>query len=276
MRSNIRITVVKLGCIASTALIESLLDERASRNDIVVRSFSSGTKMDAQSAKDLVEIAISVKSDLFLVVSPNATLEEPRSLVKNLSKKAPTTVISDAPAKRVLEDFEKSSIGYIIVEADSLIGVRKEFLDPIEMALFNSDVIRVLSATGAFRALYEEIDRLIESTKNNDKYIPKSIINKELAVNRGNFSNPYARAKAMASFEMARLAGELSAEGAYKVKERKRYLNIVASAHELMHAAALLADQAREMEKFSDRVSRHIHMYDGSVRIKKGLFDAIQ
>ena len=276
MRLSVRVTIVKLGCIASTALIESLLDERASREDIVVRSFSSGSKMDAQSAKDLVDIAVSVKSDLFLVVSPNVALEVPRSLAKRLSKKAPTTVISDAPAKRALEEFEKSSIGYIVVEADSLIGVRKEFLDPVEMALFNSDVIRVLSGTGAFRALYEEIDRLIESMKNNVKYIPKLIIDKEVAANRGQFSNPYAKAKAIASFEMARLVGELSAEGAYKVKERKRYLSIVASAHELMRAAALLADQAREMEKSSDKVSRYIHTSDGSVKIKKGLFDAIQ
>jgi len=273
---SVRVTVVKLGCISSTALIESLLDERASREDIVVRSFSSGTKMDAQSANNLVNLAKGVKSDLFLVVSPNAALKEPRSLAKRLSKKAPTTVISDAPAKRALEEFEKSSIGYVVVEADSLIGVRKEFLDPVEMALFNSDVIRVLSVTGAFRALHEEIDRLIESIKNNGKYIPKLTINKEVAVNRGQFSNPYAKAKAMASFEMARLAGELSAEGAYKVKERKRYLSIVASAHELMRAAALLADQAREMEKSSDKVSRHVHASDGSVKIKKGLFDAIQ
>jgi methylenetetrahydromethanopterin dehydrogenase len=271
-----RVTIVKLGCIASTALIESLLDERASREDIVVKSFSSGTKMDAQSAKDLADIATSIRSDLYLVVSPNASLNEPKSLIKRLSKKAPTIVISDNPAKRATEQFEKNSIGYIIIEADSLIGVRKEFLDPVEMAVFNSDVIKVLSITGAFRALYEEIDRLIESAKKKTSYIPKLIVNKEVAVDRGQFSNPYARAKAMASFEMARLVGELSAEGSYKVKERKRYLTIVASAHELMRVAALLADQAREIEKSSDKVARRVHMSDGNIRTKKGLFDALQ
>jgi len=108
LRLSVRVTIVKLGCIASTALIESLLDERASREDIVVRSFSSGSKMDAQSAKDLVDIAVSVKSDLFLVVSPNVALEVPRSLAKRLSKKAPTTVISDAPAKRALEESRRA------------------------------------------------------------------------------------------------------------------------------------------------------------------------
>lgn len=272
----VRVTVVKLGCIASTALLESLLDERASREDIVVRSFSSGTKMDAQSAREVEAIAASVKSDIFLVVSPNASLEEPKLLAENLAKKAPTVIVSDAPARKAVQDFEKSHVGYIIIEADSLIGVRKEFLDPIEMALFNSDVIRVLAVTGAFRVLHEEIDKVIESVKRRKTRLPKLIVNKDVAIKRGEFSNPYAKAKAMASFEMARLAGQLSAEGAYKVKERERYLTIVASAHELMREAALLADQAREIEKIEDKVSRHVHLNDGTTKIKKRLFDNLR
>lgn len=272
----VRVTVVKLGCIASTALLESLLDERASREDIVVRSFSSGTKMDAQSAREVEAIAASVKSDIFLVVSPNASLEEPKLLAENLAKKAPTVIVSDAPARKAVQDFEKSHVGYIIIEADSLIGVRKEFLDPIEMALFNSDVIRVLAVTGAFRVLHEEIDKVIESVKRRKTRLPKLIVNKDVAIKRGEFSNPYAKAKAMASFEMARLAGQLSAEGAYKVKERERYLTIVASAHELMREAALLADQAREIEKTEDKVSRHVHLNDGTTKIKKRLFDNLR
>jgi methylenetetrahydromethanopterin dehydrogenase len=272
----VRVTVVKLGCIASTALLESLLDERASREDIVIRSFSSGTKMDTQSAREVEAIAASVKSDIFLVVSPNASLEEPKLLVKNLAKKAPTVIVSDAPARKAVQDFEKSHVGYIIIEADSLIGVRKEFLDPIEMALFNSDVIRVLAVTGAFRVLHEEIDKVIESVKRRKTWLPKLIVNKDVAIKRGEFSNPYAKAKAMASFEMARLAGQLSAEGAYKVKERERYLTIVASAHELMREAALLADQAREIGKTENKVSRHIHFNNGTTKMKKGLFDNLR
>lgn len=267
---------MKLGCIASTALIESLLDERASREDVIVKSFATGTKMDSQSAKDLAGIAMSVKSDIYLVVSPNASLTEPKSLAKKLSRNAKTVVISDSPAKTAIGEFEKNSIGYVIIEADSLIGVRKEFLDSVEMAVFNSDVIKVLSITGAFRALHEEIDRLVESVKKKTSYNVKLIIDKETAVNRGRFSNPYAKAKAMASFEMAKLAGKLSAEGAYKVKERERYLTLVSSAHELMRAAALLADQVREIEKYSDKVARYPHMSDGSLRMKRGLFDPLQ
>lgn len=273
---SVKVSIVKLGCIASTTLIESLLDERASRKDITVRSFSSGTKMDGESAKDIAELAKSIESDLFIVVTPNASLEEPKSLAKTLSKRTPTVVVSDAPAKKVIQEFEKKSIGYVIVEADSLIGIRKEFLDAVEMALFNSDVIKVLAVTGAFRALHEEIDRTVESIKKGTVHLPRLIIDKEIAVSRGEFFNPYAKAKAMASFEMARLAGELSAEGAYKVKERERYLSIVASAHELMREAAILADQAREIEKSSDKVSRRIHMIDGSLKTKKAFFDVLQ
>ena len=276
MRLTVRVTVAKLGCIASTTLIESLLDERASREDIVVRSFSSGTKMDIQSAKNIAGLISSIPSDVILLVTPNASLKEPRSLAKTLSKRAPTTVISDAPAKKAISEFDKNKIGYIIMEADSLIGVRKEFLDPIEMALFNSDAIKVLAATGAFRALHEEIDRLIESAKKKRISLPKLIVDKEVAVNHGEFSNPYAKAKAMASFGMANLVGELSVEGAYRVKERERYLTIVASAHELMRKAALLADQAREIEKSSDSVARHVHIPDGSLKKKKRFFQELQ
>ena len=123
---------------------------------------------------------------------------------------------------------------------------------------------------------HEEIDRVIDSVRKSKAWLPKLIVDKEVAVRKGEFSNPYAKAKAMASFEMARLAGQISAEGAYKVKERGRYLTIVASAHELMREAALLADQAREIEKAEDKVSRYVHSNDGTMKMKKGLFDNLR
>ena len=39
------------------------------------------------------------------------------------------------------------------MKADAMIGARREFLDPIEMADYNGNLIKVLAGTGAFRKL---------------------------------------------------------------------------------------------------------------------------
>ena len=148
----LNITVVKTGFLAVTTLIEALLDERASRKDISIRSVSSGAKMNKVDIDAVEQLAKSIDTDLFIVVSPNASLDGPKKLALNLGKLKPTILISDNPATKIIEEL-KGKIGYIIIQADPLIGIRKEFLDPIEMSNFNSDVIKVLSITGAFSAL---------------------------------------------------------------------------------------------------------------------------
>jgi len=49
-----------------------------------------------------------------------------------------------------------------------MIGARREFLDPTEMTIYNSDIIKVLAATGAFNLIIEAIDEAIESVKKGE------------------------------------------------------------------------------------------------------------
>lgn len=269
----IKISILKIGFIGMTTLIEAILDERASRKDITVFSVSSGSKMDEKSIKTVEEISSALETDLFLLVSPNASLPGPKAFAERLASRKPTILISDGPAKKMIDEI-KGKLGYIIVEADPLIGVRKEFLDPVEMAIFNSDVIKVLSVTGAIRALHLEIDRVIlELSSNGHARLPSLLITKDVTMTSSGFSNPYAKAKAMASYETARHAAILASEGAYREKNRERYLILVAAAHELLRDAARVADEARELEKGNDSVSRIIHEANGSQIEKKRLID---
>lgn len=269
----VNITVVKTGFIGVTTLIEALLDERASREDISVRSITSGSKMNEVDAKEVEAISSSVNTDLYIVVSPNASLAAPKNLALHLGTIKPTILISDSPASKIKDEIA-DKIGYIFVQADPLIGIRKEFLDPIEMANFNSDVLKVLSITGAFRALVDEIDKVIECIKNSQSVVlPHVIIDKYKAIEHSGLSNPYSKSKALASFEIARLVARLSAEGGYKEKDREKYLLVVSGSHELIRQAAKLADEAREMEKQNDSVHRSIHDNSGKTLTKKKFFD---
>jgi methylenetetrahydromethanopterin dehydrogenase len=270
----LNITVVKTGFLAVTTLIEALLDERASRKDISIRSVSSGAKMNKADIDAVEQLAKSIDTDLFIVVSPNASLDGPKNLALNLGKLKPTILISDNPATKIIEEL-KGKIGYIIIQADPLIGIRKEFLDPIEMSNFNSDVIKVLSITGAFSALIHALDSFINESTNGNTNLPNIIIDKHQALKHSGLSNPYAKSKALASYEMARLVGRLSAEGGYKEKDREKYLLVVSASHELIRQAAKLADEARELEKENDTVHRNIHDSSGKTLTKKKFFDTL-
>ena len=93
----LNITVVKTGFLAVTTLIEALLDERASRKDISIRSVSSGSKMNKADIDAVEQLVKSIDTDLFIVVSPNASLDGPKNLALNLGKLKPTILISDNP-----------------------------------------------------------------------------------------------------------------------------------------------------------------------------------
>ena len=269
----VKVTFLKIGYLGATNLIDALLDERASRRDLSVRVVSSGCKMDEEEAVDAARLAATVPSDLYVVVSPNAGLPGPtaaREILKETGK--PIIVVSDEPSRKAAKKLAEQGIGYIVVYADPMIGARQGFLDPVEMALFNSDVIRVLAVTGVLRLIHSEIDRVIaQLEKGEELELPQVVVNKEAALKQSGLENPYAYARAMASFEAARRVGALSTEGCFKVQERERYLPIVAAAHELMRQAALMADEAREVEKANDSVTRIVHFRSGALRKKTKL-----
>jgi len=271
----VKVGFLKLGCIGSALLIEFMLDERAEREDLDVRVVGSGAKLGIEQAEDVAQRILDFKPQLVIVTSPNATLPGPKR-ARDILKGAglPTIVVSDSPGKKAAQELEQHGFGYIIVEADSMIGARREFLDPLEMVLFNLDVTRVLAVTGALNLLRIEIDRAIEAIKKGlQPPLPKVVIDKEKAIKAASFSNPYAASKAMAAYETARRVADLTVEGCFVVKEWERYTQLVSSAHEMMRQAARLSDDAREMEKSQDAVTRMPHYDDGTILHKKRLIE---
>jgi len=275
MPERVRIGIVKMGCIGTMPLLEFLLDERAEREDLEVRVVGSGAKMVPEETTEVSERLLEFKPNIAIAISPNATLPGPTKSREILLKNGiPTIVISDLPAKKIVEQLKAQGYGYIIVEADSMIGARREFLDPIEMALFNSDIIKVLSVTGVFQIISAELENVITAIKKGETpTLPHIIATKEIAVDAAGFQNPYAKVKAMASYEISRKVADLTVEGCFVVKDRERCIPMVAAAHEMLRVAAKLADEARELEKSEDTVLRTPHSKDGTILEKRKLIE---
>jgi methylenetetrahydromethanopterin dehydrogenase len=267
--------VLKLGNIGTSPLLELLFDERAERENFNAVVVGSGAKMNEEVAERSAKLLIEQKPHLVLIPSPNAALKGPKK-ARELVKKAgiPVILLSDLLPKDHRETLAAEGYGYILLPADSMIGARREFLDPSEMALFNAHVIQVLATTGAFRAVQLALDEVMASiAAGKAPVLPTLVINAVRAVTAGNFSNPYARVKAMAAYEMAAAVAEIAVKGCFKQKEHEKYIPTVASAHEMMRSAALLADEARELEKYGDTLHRSPHFDDGTVGTKNKLGD---
>ncbi|NHJ84087.1 MAG: F420-dependent methylenetetrahydromethanopterin dehydrogenase [Asgard group archaeon] len=271
--SIVSIGILKLGNIASSVLLEMLLDERADRLDVNVRTISSGAKLQPESINSAYKIFSDLDFDINIVATPNASLPAPQKIIlKLLDKKKPLVVITDVLKKENKEEFEAKGIGYIIVKPDAMIGARREFLDPVEMAIYNSDLLKVLSIGGALSILYQSIDSVIQQIKlKKEITLPQITITSKDASTYAKFKNPYAEAKARAALEIAETAAKINSEGCFKVNERLDYIPQVASAHEMMRTAAKLADEAREIEKSNNQVLREPHAYSGEVQQKRTL-----
>jgi len=246
-----KIGIFKCGNIGTSPILELLLDELADRKDIKVRTVTTGSKMSQEDVEDALPKMLGFNPDLFVVISPNTALPGPskaREVFATSGK--PTIVITDAPGKKARPDLEKQGVGYIIISGDPLIGARKEFLDPTEMALFNSNVSKVLAITGVYRIVYQEIDKVIYAIEvGQTPILPKLVIDITVIRDNSVFNNPYARAKAMASYGIAEKIAEINALACFVEKESDKYIPLVASAHEIAQTAARLAAEAGEIEK---------------------------
>lgn len=273
--SVFKLAVLKLGCIGAAPLLEFLVDERADRDDLETRAFTSGAKLEPDACAGATAHCLAYAADLVLLVSPNAGLPGPTSARDALLEAGVKTIaLGDGPSKdaffkkndegkRVLD--VPADLGFFILPADPMIGARREFLDPTEMSLFNSDVIRLLAATGALRVVQNELDRVIEALKaGDDPKLPTVTISAEKAVAAGGFSNPYAGAKAYAALKIAESVAAVTRRGCFVEQDRENYLPLVAAGHEMMRAAARLADDAREIEKHNDAVLRTPHAANGA------------
>ena len=272
----IEISFLKTGNIASSLLVELSLDERAEREDIKVRVFSSGAKMSEKAAESVAELLIKNSSpDLVIYSTPNAGTKGPRKAIEVLKKAAlkNVIVISDYAGIKIKDELESSGLGYIFVKPDAMIGARREFLDASEMAIFNADILKTFAICGVVRAIQSEIDRAIAAVKKKETYLPRIIVDSRLAVEHANFTNAYAKSKAIAALEMLEKAGELSIRACFVEKERESYTTLASSSHELVRAAARLSDEAREIEKANDSVYRAPHYKDGRILSKRKLFE---
>jgi methylenetetrahydromethanopterin dehydrogenase len=191
--------------------------------------------------------------------SPNAALKGPKA-ARELAGNIPTIIVSDAPAKKAIEEFKEKNMGYIIVGCDSMIGARRPFLDTIEMSCFNSDLLRVLAITGAFNIITNELNKVImDMLEGKAPTLPQIEINATNATEAAGFSNPYAQAKAFAAFELAASVSKITGRACFVLKDRADYMPLLAASHEMMKTAAELCTQAREIEKSNDTVLRTPH-----------------
>lgn len=270
---KVKVGIFKCGNIGSAPLLELLLDELADREDISVRSVTTGAKMTVEEVEEALPKIFDFNPYFIIFISPNPAVQGPtRAREILLEKKIPSIFISDAPGRRLKEEFEKNGFGYIIVIGDPLIGARKEFLDPIEMAIFNANIIKVLAITGVYKMIYQEIDALIHSYKEGLKpELPKLIIDTDNIRDNSDFKNPYAKAKAMAAYELTKKVAEINTRACFVEKEKEKYIPLVACAHEIAQIAAKLAEEAREIEKYADTLVRRPHSKDGRLKVKEKL-----
>lgn len=272
----VKVGVAKLGNIASGVMVELLLDERADREDMQTFMATSGTKLQPEDVDRVVKNLIAYGPDFAIVVSPNGVLPGPTGAREALAAAGiPVVVITDdVTTKKEWADLKESAFGYIIQKADAMIGARREFLDPIEMADYNGNLVKVLSITGAFRKMQLELDKVIDQVKAGKKgaelVLPKLVVTSDKAV-AGEFTNPYAYAKARAAFEIAAAVAMVNVKGCFMTKGFENYVPIVASAHEMMRVATILCDEAREIEKGVDGVVRKPHKNDGTLVSKTKL-----
>ncbi|MFW9800704.1 MAG: F420-dependent methylenetetrahydromethanopterin dehydrogenase [Candidatus Thorarchaeota archaeon] len=277
-----KLGVVKFGAIGAAPLLDLIFDERADRKDLEVRVFTSGAKLDEDSCIDATKMVIDYKPQLVLSVSPNAALKGPTRSREMLHEAGiPTLTISDGPSEKGFykkgEDKKKVKTvldkqGFFILYADSMIGARREFLDPTEMVLFNADIIKVLTNTGVIRLLQEEIHAVIDALKaGNEPKMPTVKVTAKKAVAAAGFGNPYAGAKAYAALKIAEGVADVTTEGCFKEQDPVKYVPLVAAGHEMMRAAAILSDEARELEKGTDTLLRTPHTAKGKIKTKKAL-----
>lgn len=266
-----KVGILKFGNIASSVLLEMLLDERADREDIQIRTISSGAKLTLKEIRNAFDIFSKINFDLHIVATPNASLKAPLEIINELGKfKTPLIVVTDIINKEVKEQFKEKNIGYIIVKPDAMIGARREFLDPIEMAIFNADLLKILAIGGVFNIIYQEIDHILDQIVNKKEInLPSKVITPRRAVKHAGFSNPYAEAKAQAAMEIAQAAANVNSEGCFKIKDRLEYITQVTTGHEMIQTAAKLAETAREIEKSQNKVQRKPHHYKGEIQQKR-------
>ena len=273
----VKVGFIKLGNLGTSQVIDLLLDEIAAREGIAVRVFGTGAKMGKEEAEHTKHFK-EWKPDFAVLISPNANAPGP-TLAREVWKDIPTIVVSDGPTKKDdRQKFTDAGFGYIILPVDPLIGAKREFLDPVEMVSFNTDAAKVLTVCGAIRMVQEAIDNVIDQVAagTSPLELPKILGKPEKCVESGGFTNPYAKAKALAALHIATKVAEIDFPACFMLKELDKVATTAAAGHEAMRAASRLADEARELEKANDSVLRKPHAKAGHLLNKTKLLEKPQ
>ncbi len=273
----LKIGIGKFGTIGSSALLAFLIDERAEAKRIDVVEVTSGAKMHPpEVCVAAMEKLLEAKPELIILSSPNAALPGPKK-TREMAGSIPTIIISDSPAKKAIDEIKEKNMGYILVGCDSMIGARRPFLDPIEMSIFNADLLKVLAITGALSLIADELNKVImDMLDGKTPILPQIIIDATNATEAAGFSNPYAKAKAIAAFELAASVSKITAKACFQLKERDEYMPLLAAAHEMMSYSAKMCTDAREIEKSNDTVIRKPHHANQHFLTKIKLYDKEQ
>ncbi|MBN1322982.1 MAG: F420-dependent methylenetetrahydromethanopterin dehydrogenase [Methanotrichaceae archaeon] len=268
-----KIGFIKLGNIATSLVADLALDEIAERTDLEMKVLTFGPKMTVKEAEMAAEEMKAWGPQLIVICSPNGATPGPTK-ARELLKGFAVIVISDGPVKKEARDaLASEGFGCIILPMDPLIGAKREFLDPAEMALFNADALKVLAAGGAVRLVQEEIDKAAASIAEGSPALPHMLATPESCTERMEFADPYARAKAMGALQMAQTVACINSQACFKLKEVDKIALVAATGHEVMRAAARLVDEARELEKAGDAVSRKPHSRGGAILQKRRLLE---
>jgi len=103
------------------------------------------------------------------------------------------------------------------------------------MSIFNADLLKVLAITGALSLIADELNRVImDMLDGKTPILPQIIIDATNATEAAGFSNPYAKAKAIAAFELAASVSKITGKACFQLKERDEYMPLLAAAHEMM------------------------------------------
>ncbi|MHA1832294.1 MAG: F420-dependent methylenetetrahydromethanopterin dehydrogenase, partial [Candidatus Helarchaeota archaeon] len=196
-----KLGIIKCGNIGTSPTLELLFDERADRENIDCIVIGSGAKLNEENCVNATNLMVQQKPDLIFFTSPNAALPGPSKAREILANSGiPSIIITDGPGAKATEDCESKNIGYFVITNDSMIGARRPFLDPVEMAIFNSEILGVLALTGVLRLIVNETEKVISQILNGEKpELPKIIVDKKNAIAAAGYSNPYAVNKALAA-----------------------------------------------------------------------------
>jgi len=94
---KVKIGVFKCGNIGMSPLFELLLDELADRQDIRIRTVTTGSKMTAEDVEEALPKIFEFDPNLLVSISPNPSISGPAKVREKFSDSGlPSVIVSDA------------------------------------------------------------------------------------------------------------------------------------------------------------------------------------